>query len=158
MFWIIIVLCLALDQLTKFIVDSSMALGETIAIIPGVLDLCYVRNQGAAFSILMGKQLFLICLTGMLMVFLAAYVIKNGSSVFPAEKYAIALIIGGGLGNLISRMLKGYVTDFFNIYILPVFNVADIFICAGCALLVLSVLYLEPKALKKDKANSDTNE
>ena len=63
---------------------------------------------------------------------------------------ALSLIIGGGLGNLVTRLIHGYVIDFFNFYFWPVFHVADICICVGCALLVYSVLILEPKLKKAE--------
>ena len=65
------------------------------------------------------------------------------------ESAAIALIVGGGAGNLITRLIYNYVIDFFNFYFWPVFNVADIAICVGCAMLVISVLIIEPRKNKE---------
>lgn len=155
MYWIIIVLCVVLDQISKAAVDNSMALGQTIDVLPGVFDLTYIHNEGAAFSILLGKQSLLIAITSMLMIAMTLYVIKQGKAIFKPECISVALIVGGGLGNLISRAMSGYVIDFLNIYILPVFNVADIFVCCGCGLLMLSVLFLEPRALKKAAEKKD---
>ena len=126
-----------------------MELGVTKPLIPGLLDFTYTRNTGAAFSILTGRQTFLIVVTAAVMIAMVVYVLRKGKAVFPPEKIAIALIVGGGTGNLICRAARGYVIDFINIHILPIFNAADIFVCCGCALLVLSVLWLEPKYAKK---------
>ncbi|MBQ1418050.1 MAG: signal peptidase II, partial [Firmicutes bacterium] len=96
-----------------------------------------------------GKQAFLIAVTAVVMIAMFVYVLRKGKTIFLPEKIAIALIVGGGTGNLICRIVRGYVVDFINIHILPIFNAADIFVCCGCGLLVLSVLWLEPRYGKK---------
>ena len=153
MFWIIIAVCIAIDQWSKMQIASSMQLGETRTVISGLLDFTYTHNTGAAFSILTGKQTFLIVVTALVMVCMVVYVLKKGKTIFLPELTAIALIVGGGTGNLICRVLRGYVIDFINIHILPIFNVADICVCCGCGLLVLSVLWLEPR--KTDERKQD---
>ena len=159
MFWVIVLLCAAVDQWSKSLVARTMELGSGRTLIPGVLDLTYTHNTGAAFSILTGKQTFLIAVTAAVMIGMAVYVIRKGKSLFLPEKIALALIVGGGTGNLICRIVRGYVIDFINIYILPIFNAADICVCCGCALLVLSVLFLEPRCAaakeKTDERRSD---
>ncbi len=152
MFWIVIAVCIAVDQWSKAHVASSMFLGENHRVIPGLLDLTYTHNTGAAFSILTGRQTFLIAVTAIVMAGMIVYVVRKGRSLFPPEKYAIAFIVGGGLGNLICRVFRGYVIDFINMHILPIFNAADICVCFGCGLLVLSVLWLEPRAAAKHTA------
>ena len=146
MFWVIILLCVAVDQLSKAKVASAMELGASRTVIPGLLDLTYTHNTGAAFSILTDRQTFLIAVTGIVMIAMVVYVVKKGRTIFPVEKAALALIVGGGCGNLVCRIVRGYVIDFINIHILPIFNAADICVCCGCGLLVLSVLWLEPRA------------
>ena len=146
MFWLIVFACVLLDQLTKWQVARSMSFGSNIALLPGLLDFTYTHNTGAAFSILTGKQLFLIVFTAAMMLAMTVYVVRKGKKLFLPEKIALALIVGGGCGNLICRVMRGYVIDFINIHILPIFNVADICVCCGCALLALSVLWLEPRA------------
>ncbi|MBQ2096111.1 MAG: signal peptidase II [Firmicutes bacterium] len=149
MFWIVILLCVCIDQLSKLAVERSMELGATKPLLPGILGFTYTRNTGAAFSILTGKQAFLIAVTAVVMIAMVVYVLRKGKTIFLPEKIAIALIVGGGTGNLICRIVRGYVVDFINIHILPIFNAADIFVCCGCGLLVLSVLWLEPRYGKK---------
>ena len=145
MFWVIVLLCVAIDQWSKLRIVQTMELGANRALLPGILDLTYTHNTGAAFSILTGKQTFLIVVTAIVMLAMIVYVARKGKSLFLPEKIALALIVGGGCGNLICRVARGYVVDFINIHILPIFNVADICVCCGCALLVLSVLFLEPR-------------
>ena len=158
MFWAVILACILIDQWSKLQIARTMELGATNPLIPGVLDFTYTHNTGAAFSILTGKQTFLIAVTAAVMLGMAVYVVRKGKTIFLPEKIALSLIVGGGCGNLICRILRGYVIDFINIHILPIFNVADICVCCGCALLVLSVLFLEPRcaaAKENDERRSD---
>jgi signal peptidase II len=149
-FWGIASAVVALDQITKQLAESSMELNQTIPLIRGMLGLTYIHNYGAAFSILQNQRVFLISFTGLAMIAIIIYVLKEQKKIPGAEKAALALIVGGGLGNLIDRVMNGYVIDFINIYILPVFNVADMSVCAGSALLIYSVVVLEPR-LRKDR-------
>ena len=135
-----------------------MELGQSITVVPRLLDLTYLHNTGAAFSILTGRQTLLIAVTSVVMAGMAVYYVIRRRSIFPAEKYALALIVGGGIGNLICRAARGYVVDFIDIHWIPVFNVADMCVVCGCALLILSVLWLEPRHLKgKAAAGADTD-
>lgn len=155
MFLIIIVVVVLLDQLAKLLVQASCILNETISFIPGILDITYIHNYGAAFSILQNKQTFLILFTSAAMIVIVGYVIKEKSKLLSAEVWALAFIVGGGVGNLVDRVMHGYVVDFINIYVLPVFNVADMSVCIGSALLIYSVLILEPKNEKEMQAQEN---
>ena len=130
---------LALDMITKAIVASGMALGSSIAILPGVFEITYILNDGAAWGILSGKQTLLQVLTAVLMIVVIVYAVMKRKDLRRIEMISLAMIVGGGLGNFISRVISGSVVDFFNIHIIPVFNVADIGITVGCALLIISV-------------------
>lgn len=149
MFGIIIAAVVVADQLSKYAVQSTCVLNKTIPFLPGFLDFTYVHNYGAAFSILQNKQIFLILFTTAAMLAITGYVLRQQKNLPKAEVAAFALIVGGGLGNLINRVVYGYVVDFINIYLLPVFNVADMAVCAGSALLLYSVMILEPKLQQK---------
>lgn len=138
-----------LDQITKHLVRSGMELDQSIPILPGLLDLTYIHNYGAAFSILQHQRAFLIAFTSLAMAAVVIYILKEQKNLPGIETAALSLIVGGGLGNLIDRVLNGYVVDFLNIHILPVFNVADMSVCVGSALLIYSVAVLEPR-LRKD--------
>ena len=151
MFRRIILFVVLADQLSKQLVRSSMELYQSIPLIGGLLDLTYIHNYGAAFSILQNKQAFLIAFTGLAMTAIAIYVARERKKLPGAEIAALGLIVGGGLGNLIDRVAQGYVVDFLNIHILPVFNVADMAVCAGSALLVYSVMILESRLGKEPK-------
>ena len=140
MFWIIIAAAVVLDIVSKQLVISGMELEQAISVIPGVFDLRYIRNYGAAFSIMQNKRIFLIAVTVVMMAALCVYAVKMGNRISKAERIALAMIVGGGIGNLIDRVFFGYVTDFLDIHIIPIFNVADCFVTVGCILLVIAVL------------------
>ena len=149
MFWIVAALVVVLDQLTKALVRSHMTLDQTIPVFGRLAGFTYIQNTGAAFSILEGRKLFLILLTCAIMAALCAYYLLMRKKMLAAERVALGLIFGGGIGNLICRIRLGFVTDFINIHIIPVFNVADMGVTIGCVLLFLTILVLEPRARKR---------
>ena len=120
-------------------------------LIPHVVELRFVLNQGMAFSLLSGKQLFLIlghqCSTafgGLLAVFPQPWTSR-------LQQAALILVLGGGIGNLIDRVLNGEVVDYINVLFMrfAVFNFADICVCVGVALWVL-VIFLEEVQEQKE--------
>lgn len=129
-----------LDRLIKYLVVSNMAPGETFPVVQDIFHFTYVQNQGAAFSMWQGQWLVLIgfpiaaVTVGLILLFVKR---KQWSKMLLVS---IAFICGGGLGNLIDRISIGYVVDLFDFRVFPVFNVADIFICIGCGLMMLDVL------------------
>ena len=138
---IIIATVLIIDFITKYLISNNMKVNESIEIIHNVFDITYVQNTGAAWGIMSSKSNVLTVVIIALLVLLLVYTIKSKPKKY--EKAAIMMIIAGGVGNLISRFVHGYVIDFLNIHIIPVFNVADISICIGCALLILAIFVLE---------------
>ena len=153
MYYIAILALIGLDWLTKYWIQTSMALNDTIPVIDGIFHITYIHNYGAAFSILQGKQSFLLIVTGIAMTAILAYMVigqikKKAASM---ELWSLALILAGGIGNFIDRVRFGYVVDFFDFRIWPIFNVADIAVCCGCSLLVFYVLIWEPRMQKKAK-------
>jgi len=137
-FWITIVTILVLDQLSKLWVAGSLAAGESKPIIDGILNLTYVHNRGAAFSILQGQYWFFIIMASLVSIVLIIYNLKYS----PVRwlQYSMGLIVGGSIGNVIDRLLYGSVRDFISIGWFPVFNVADMAIVTGGALVMLYVL------------------
>ena len=109
------------------------------------VELYYIQNNGAAYSILQGKQTLLILFTIAVMIGIIAYVIAFAKKTTKLEVFSLALILGGGIGNLIDRVMFGYVVDFIDTHIIPVFNVADIGITCGCILFALTILFAKKK-------------
>ncbi len=128
----------AIDQITKYLVVTYIPLHSQAEFIPKVLGLTYVQNTGAAFSSFQGMQwLFLL----IFIVFTVGVLWEYRKKAMPftnLERWCIAAIYGGGLGNMIDRIRLGYVVDMLETRFMdfPVFNVADCFITCGCILLI----------------------
>jgi len=135
-FYLLILGLLILDQVVKIIVRQTMTLGQSIPLIPGVFQLTYVENPGAAFGMLANQRFFFIVITvAILGIFFYLYTqLANKKSV---AAVALALSISGAIGNFIDRLFRGTVTDLFDFCLIsfPVFNIADICICLGIALI-----------------------
>jgi signal peptidase II len=143
-FWGTIITILVLDQLSKFGISGGMILGDSKPLIDGILNLTYVHNQGAAFSILQGKYWFFIAMA----LVISAVMIYLNLKYYLGKwlQYSMGLIVGGSLGNAVDRFLYGSVRDFFSIGWFPIFNIADMAITIGGALLMLYVLMEDNKS------------
>lgn len=155
---ILTVLFLAADQITKYLARITLAGTSGIALIPGVFELYYLENRGAAFGILNNRQLIFI-LIALVITALAAYVYVRlpADSSYHLLRFVCVLIISGAVGNMIDRLTHGYVIDFlyFSLIDFPVFNFADCYVCvgAGLAVILLFTVYRsdEFSFLKLDK-------
>ena len=145
-------LIVAADQITKFLTVAKIALYQDIEFIPGILGLTYVQNTGAAFSSFEGQQ-WLFALIFALFTGLVLYeYFKKPMPFSKFERWCIAAIYGGGLGNMIDRVRLGYVVDMIETKFItfPVFNVADCFITCGCIALMVHLVFFN-KGFWKDK-------
>ena len=142
-----------LDQLAKYLTVANIALYDAIPFIPGLLELTYIQNTGAAFSSFEGQQwlfaLIFVLFTGMI---LYEY-FKKPMPFTALERWCIAAIYGGGLGNMIDRVRLGYVVDMLEtkFMVFPVFNVADCFITCGCILMMISLIFFNKEFWKDEK-------
>lgn len=140
---------IAIDMLTKLLAIKNLAPISTFPLWDGVFHLTYVENRGAAFGIFQNSRIFLILVTVLILtvLILTAKKYKGRSKTLNT---AIALISAGAVGNLIDRIFRGFVVDFFDFRLInfPVFNVADIFVCVGVMLIVVFILFFEES--KKD--------
>lgn len=138
---ILSIIFLIIDQITKILVVNQLLPGENIEIIKNIFSIIYTNNTGAAFSILLGKRIFLI-VVAVLIIGVLLYYIKRNKIEKKIDIIALSFVIGGSLGNLVDRIVRGYVIDFISIkignYNFPIFNVADILIVIGVFLLLLS--------------------
>lgn len=140
--WMILFLILILDQITKIAVATNMNLHESIPIISGFFSLTYVQNTGAAWSMLQGNMIFFYLITMVAIVVMITFYRSQEST--NLSRLGIVLMLGGTLGNFLDRIRLQYVVDFFDFiifgYDFPIFNVADIFLCIGVGVLILSFL------------------
>ncbi len=134
----------AADQITKALVRARIPYGTGVRVIPGVVQFTYVRNTGAAFSMLRGGRWLFLVLVAVFFVVVAVLIYKKILSK-PVELWALAAIGGGAIGNAIDRAVSGEVTDMIEPLFMEfaVFNVADIFITCGAILLVVYLLFFD---------------
>ena len=146
--WSLIVICIiALDQLSKYWVINNIGLTDSITVIPKVIDFVYVKNTGAAFSFLADKTYGIVLLSLISIAFCIGvvwFMVKRK----PQSKLltiSLALMLSGAFGNVIDRIFRGYVVDFIETTFIkfPVFNIADIAITCGAALVIIYVLFFE---------------
>ena len=133
---------LGLDQWVKHYVTVHIPLGEAQPLLPGLVELRTVHNYGAAWSSLAGMRWLLVAITGVIIAAVAVILIRRIVR-HPVGVMAGFLILSGGLGNIVDRVLLGYVVDMFHLEFwpsYPVFNVADI--CVVCGALLGAVYYL----------------
>ncbi|MGI6168496.1 MAG: signal peptidase II [Christensenellales bacterium] len=133
------------DQLSKMVFTNMLQFpGTTQLLIPGFLNLTYVKNYGAAFGILQNMQ-WLLAIVALLVCGVGAFYLLRNRNNPMLVRLSISLIIAGGLGNLIDRAVLGYVRDFFEFAFVRfyIFNVADIFVTVGAALLIIYLVFLE---------------
>jgi len=158
---IAIVSCIAailFDQYTKHLAVVHLKDQESITLIPGVFQLHYLENRGAAFGIMQGRQ-YIFTIGALIIV---AVVIWLYRKIPHTKKYYLmricaVLLCAGAIGNLIDRVSQGFVVDFFFFYLIdfPIFNVADCFVVISCILFAFSILFyykdhdLEMFSLKK---------
>ncbi|MGT2948048.1 signal peptidase II [Streptococcus devriesei] len=147
----IVLLLIGLDQLSKVLVVKFIALGELVNVIPNVVSLTYLKNTGAAFSILENQQWFFTIITVLVLGAAAYYLIKYIQSDNVWLLAGLILIISGGIGNFIDRLRLGYVVDMVHLDFVDfaIFNAADTYLSIGVLLLIV--------ALWREEKNGDTH-
>lgn len=160
MIWSILLLAalIASDQLLKYWTVSHLALGESAPFLPGFMQLTRLHNYGAAWSSFSGKTAILLVVTTLLMAAITVLLVKKIVR-HPLGVAACLLILGGGLGNMIDRVLRGYVVDMFDLQLFsyPIFNLADCFVVVGAILGAVYYLFLYEKYDKKERKNGNGN-
>jgi signal peptidase II len=126
-----------LDQLTKFLIKQNFQLNQSLPIIKNIFHLTYVTNTGSAFGLFKGFNIIFILISIIVVIIILYYLkkIKNNEKFL---QFSVGLLLGGTIGNLIDRLSYGYVTDFIDFRIWPVFNVAD----SAVTLSVMAIIIL----------------
>lgn len=159
-YYLIALIAFLVDQGTKYLISTRLDLGEEIPVIGHFFVITSTRNQGAAFSILQGQRWFFIVITIIVVAGIVWYmrrVRRNGAKLLPV---ALALILGGAVGNFIDRVATAEVVDFlqftFGSYIFPVFNIADSCIVVGVALIIVDTFMDMRRDKKMDQTREDS--
>ena len=138
MLWILIIsIVIGIDQFTKFIIVKNLVIGGSITVINKFFYIYHIGNIGAAWNILEGQRVLFIIISSIASLAILYFLVKSKNKLL---KLTLSLIFSGAIGNLIDRVLKGSVTDFlrfdFGSYTFPIFNVADMSVVIGSALLM----------------------
>ncbi len=158
---IVAIMVIAADIITKIIAENSLMPVGTIPIIKDIIHLTYVENRGIAFGMFSGGRIIFIIVSLFVLAILGVVIYKEKEELRSRwMKTGGVLIFGGAIGNLIERIYKGYVVDFidFRIIDFPVFNIADIAVCTGAALLVIHFLFTEDKVSETTETEENDNE
>lgn len=138
-YFIIILLIITFDYIIKLKVKSNMNIGESIKVIGDFFKITYIQNKGAAFGMLQDKQIVFLVVGFITIAFLINLFLKTNDNI---TKTSISMVIGGAIGNIIDRLLYGYVVDMFDFsgvwsYI---FNFADVCVVLGVGILALAII------------------
>ncbi len=150
MTWIIMLGIFVIDQISKYYVVQNLHYLESTPVIPNIFHLTYVHNYGAAFGILQNKRVFFIVIS-VLVITVFLYFYRH----LPKDwmtKIAVGMALGGTIGNLFDRLRLGYVVDFFDFQIWPVFNIADSALVVGMILLAWRVLFTDEDAVEANES------
>lgn len=143
---ILSIIFIIIDQLSKIIIVNNLTNNKSIEVIKSFFYLTYTNNKGAAFSILTGRRILLI-LVALVVIGVLIYYVRKNKIEGKVNKIALSLVIGGSIGNLIDRILRGAVVDFIDVkifgYNFPIFNLADTFIVIGVFLLIIEMFRKE---------------
>ena len=152
--YILFILAIVLaDQWTKWLVVENIPLYGHVDFIPGFLGFTYTQNTGAAWSMFSGQQWLFVLVFAILTALLLLEYFKFRMPFTTVERWLIAAVYAGGLGNVIDRVRLGYVVDMIRTEFMnfPVFNVADCFITCGCILLTVHMIFFNKEIWKEDK-------
>ena len=139
MFAALSIAVIIIDQIAKLAVSSLIPLGSSVPVIEGIFHFTYVRNRGAAFGLFEGSR-WISVLAAVVIIAVIIYLRQRIAREPLLVRAAVAMLVGGTIGNLIDRILYGYVIDFFDFRVWPVFNIADIGICVGVGCLIYAVM------------------
>ncbi len=165
-FYLIALAVILLDQVTKHLIVRTLRLGQGIPVIPGFFDIVYVLNPGAAFGFLatLSEQVrnpFFILISAAAVILIVVYRARYLRS-HRLASFALALILGGAIGNLIDRLRYGVVVDFLDVHVAqyhwPAFNVADSAISIGVSLMILDMLLDWRREKRRTPADATADE
>ncbi|WP_034550140.1 signal peptidase II [Carnobacterium funditum] len=150
LYYALALLIIGIDQLTKYLTVANINLHEVVEVFPNILSWMYLQNTGAAWSILEGQMWFFYSVTFVVVVVVIYYLQKYGHQ-SGLLSLSLSFILAGSIGNVIDRIRLGYVVDMIRLEFIdfPIFNVADMALSIGVALMILYV-FLDEQEKKRD--------
>lgn len=158
------VLLTVLDQVFKYVAVIFLKEEPAFVLIDGIFELVYVENTGAAFSILTDQRWFFIIVTSIVMLFLLMVILSGRYRRHPLLNVSFVLVLAGGVGNLIDRIVHGYVIDYlyFRWIDFPVFNFADCCLVVGAIFMLIFFFFIyedkSPKKVPAEKGAADDDQ
>ena len=150
-----------IDQLTKLLTVLFLKPIGSVPIIPGVIQLTYVENRGAAFGMLADSRWVFMVISTVAILAMMFYLYSGMGSSNILYEISVAMIISGGIGNMIDRTVLGYVVDMIDFCLInfAVFNGADSFVCVGAGILVLALILdiIKETKAKKEKGENESD-
>ncbi len=143
----LIIILVSLDQSSKWLAQTNLKFFNSVSVIPKLLSFDLVHNYGAAYGILQNQRLFLLAVT--FIVIIGGIVFAKSIIQSKYSQYGLLFLLAGAIGNGIDRLLLGYVIDFINIKIFPVFNFADIFIDIAVGCFIIDMIINGKKTTQK---------
>lgn len=137
--WLISLLIAVFDQFTKTYISRSLSLGQSIPLLKNIFHISLVHNSGAAFGLFKNQKAFFVILSLTVILFIVCDFIFNGHRHTVNKAIGSGLVLGGACGNLLDRLRLGYIVDFLDFRVWPVFNIADSAITVGIILLGIEV-------------------
>ena len=143
---LVMAVLISLDQFVKYLIDSSFSVGESQPLIDNVFQLTYVQNRGAAWGSFSGKVVFLLIITTVILIgsiYVYIQLARRTDTKFTPLRICLVFLISGAIGNMIDRIVRGFVVDMFDFCLInfPVFNVADCYVVIGCILFGILILF-----------------
>ena len=139
-FFLVPFLVYVLDRITKVLVVKNIVQDQSVALIPNIFHITLVYNNGTAFGLFKDQNTPLLWLSLAVIIFIISYIWKKGRDTSWSISLSLGLILGGALGNLTDRIRLGYIIDFIDFRIWPVFNIADSAITIGLIILAWKIL------------------
>ncbi len=141
--YLVALILLSLDQFSKYLIRQKMSLAESIPVIKSIFHITYVENTGIAFGLFpQGHSLFVII--SLIIILVIVFFERRKVLKSPGERFCLGLVLGGALGNLIDRLRFGFIIDFLDFRIWPIFNLADSGVCIGGILMAFFLLKKRP--------------
>ena len=139
-YWILALLLVGVDQLVKHWTTNNLTLGQEKSAIPNILSITYLQNDGAAWSILTGQRWLFILIAAVAILLITVLMIHFRSQ--KSYLIGLTLVLSGTVGNLIDRIINGFVVDMFQLDFInfPIFNCADLFLTFGIAWLAILII------------------
>ena len=150
---LIAIIAISIDQIVKILVVNNLY-NSSVTILNGVLNLTYVENTGGAFGIGNDSTTMFVIVNVIIIAIIVKFIVSKRDDIATYILVSLALILSGGIGNLIDRLFRGYVIDYIDISPIikyPMFNIADICVVTGCIIIIGSLIFTTLKTRRADK-------